>query len=176
VITKDSFTVEEWAQIVSAPASIGALVVTADPSGPIGLIGEFKAILNSMKEYVEAHANESSLMGALKEYISTQPTEQEQQQLKQWASSQEEQMKANKPKTPEELQQKVRQTVSDVLGMLRAKGAEESEVTSFKQMMVSVAVAVANASKEGGFLGFGGTLVSEKEKSVLAQIESELSA
>ena len=174
MITKDSFTVEEWAQIVSAPASIGALVVTADPSGPIGLIGEFKAILSSMQSYVEAHAGASSLMAALKDPMTNKPTEEEQEQIKQWAKQQEEQMKANRPKTPEELQQVVRQSVTGTIGLLRAKGADESEVGTFKAMMIGVAEAVANASKEGGFLGFGGTLVSEKEKSVLAQIQAEL--
>ena len=174
MITTDSFTVEEWAQIVSAPASIGALVVTADPSGPIGLIGEFKAILSSMQSYVEAHAGDSSLMAALKDHMTNKPTAEEQEQIKQWAKQQEEQMKANRPKTPEELQQLVRQSVTGTIGLLRAKGADESEVGTFKAMMIGVAEAVANASKEGGFLGFGGTLVSEKEKSVLAQIQAEL--
>ena len=174
MVNKDSFTVEEWAQIVSAPASIGALVVTADPSGPIGLIGEFKAILSSMQSYVDTHAADSSLMAALKHYMSNQPTEEEQAQLKQWADQQQEQMKANKPKTPEELQQRVRETVTGTIGLLRAKGADENEVSTFKAMMVGVAEAVANASKEGGFLGFGGTLVSEKEQSILAQIQAEL--
>jgi len=174
MIDKDTFTVEEWAQIVSAPASIGALVVTADPSGPIGLIGEFKAILSSMQSYVDAHAGDSSLMAALKQYMSNQPTEEEQEQLKQWANQQQEQMKANRPKTPEALQQQVRQTVTGTIGLLRAKGADETEVGTFKAMMIGVAEAVANASKEGGFLGFGGTLVSDKEQSVLAQIQSEL--
>ncbi len=174
MIDKNSFTVEEWAQIVSAPASIGALVVTADPSGPIGLIGEFKAILSSMQSYVDAHAADSSLMGALKHYMSNQPSEEEQAQLKQWANDQQEQMKANKPKTPEELQQRVRQAVTGTIELLRAKGAEASDVDSFKAMMVGVAEAVANASKEGGFLGFGGTLVSDKEQSILNQIQAEL--
>ena len=174
MITKDSFTVEEWAQIVSAPASIGALVVTADPSGPIGLIGEFKAILSSMQSYVDAHAGDSSLMAALKHHMSNKPTEEEQEQVKQWAQQQEDQMKVNRPKTPEELQQRVRESVTGTLGLLRAKGADEAEIGTFKSMMVGVAEAVANASKEGGFLGFGGTLVSEKEQSILAQIQSEL--
>ena len=174
MITKDSFTVEQWAQIISAPASIGALVVTADPSGPMGLIGEFRAIMNSMKEYVEAHAAESGLMGALKEYMSTQPTEQEQEQLKQWAATQQEQMKANQPKTPEELQQRVRETVTGVLGLMREKGADEAEINGFKAMMVGVAEAVADASKEGGFLGIGGVRVSDKEQSILTQIRAEL--
>ena len=174
MINKDSFTVEEWAQSVSAPASIGALVVTADPSGPIGLIGEFKAILSSMQSHVDAHAADSSLMAALKHYMSNQPTEEEQAQLKQWADQQQEQMKANRPKTPEELQQRVRETVSGTLNLLRDKGAEAADVDSFKAMMIGVAEATANASKEGGFLGFGGTLVSEKEQSILAQIQAEL--
>mgnify|MGYP001473450536 CR=1 FL=1 len=174
MITKDSFTVEEWAQIVSAPAAIGSLVVTADPSGPIGLISEFKAILSSLQSYVDAHAGDSSLMAALKHYMSNQPTEEEQEQVKQWAKQQEEQMKANRPKSPEELQQFVRESVTGTLGLLRAKGADENEIGTFKAMMVGVAEAVANASKEGGFLGFGGTLVSDKEQSVLAQIQAEL--
>jgi hypothetical protein len=42
-------------------------------------------------------------------------------------------------------------------------------------MMVSVAESVAEASKEGGFLGFGGVRVSEREQSVLDQIKAELS-
>jgi uncharacterized protein with ATP-grasp and redox domains len=174
MITKDSFTVEEWAQIVSAPASIGALVVTADPSGPFGLISEFKAILSSMQSYVDAHAGDSSLMAALKHYMSNQPSEQEQEQLKQWGEQQKDQMNANRPKTPEELQQRVRETVTGTIDLLRAKGADENEVSTFKAMMVGVAEATANASKEGGFLGFGGTLVSEKEQSILAQIQAEL--
>lgn len=174
MITKESFTVEEWAQIISAPASIGALVVTADPSGPLGLIGEFRAILSSMQAYVDAHAADTPLMGALKEHMSNQPTEQEQEQLKQWAETQQEQMKNNRPNSPEELQQRVRETVSAVLSMLRGKGATEAEVASFKAMMVGVAEAVAEASKEGGFLGFGGVRVSDKEQSILTQIESEL--
>ena len=174
MIEKDTFTVEEWAQIASAPASIGALVVTADPSGPIGLIGEFKAILKSMQSYVEAHAGDSSLMAAMKHYMSSQPSEQEQEQLKQWAEQQQNQMKANRPKTPEELQQRVREAVTGTIGLLRTKGADEAEVGTFKAMMIVVAEATANASKEGGFLGFGGTLVSEKEQSVLAQIQAEL--
>jgi septal ring factor EnvC (AmiA/AmiB activator) len=174
MIDKDTFTVEEWAQIVSAPASIGALVVTADPSGPFGLIGEFKAILSSMQSYVDAHAADSSLMAALKHYMSNQPTEQEQEQIKQWAQQQEDQMKANRPKTPEELQQRVRESVTGTLSLLRAKGADENEIGTFKAMMISVAEATANATKEGGFLGFGGTLVSEKEQSVLTQIQAEL--
>lgn len=174
MFNRDSFTVEEWAQIISVPASVGALVVTADPSGPMGMLGEFRAIMSSMKAYVEANAADSPLMSALREYMTTKPSEEEEAQLKQWAQSQQEEMKANKPQTPEELKVLIRERTSEALTMLRAKGASDEDINSFKSMLYSVAEAVANASKEGGFLGFGGTLVSDAETSVLAQIKAEL--
>lgn len=174
MISRDSFSVEEWAQVMSAPAAVGALVVTADPSGPMGLIGEFRAMMESMQSYVEAHAGEGSLMAAMKEYMSSKPSEEEQEQLKQWSEQQQAQMKANKPKSPEELQQRIRDVVSAAMATLQAKGATAEDMSLFRAMMVSVAEATANASKEGGFLGIGGTLVSEKEESILAQIRQEL--
>lgn len=174
MFNRESFTVEEWAQIISAPASVGALVVTADPSGPMGLIGEFRAIMDTMKEYVEAHAGESDLMSAMQTYMTTKPTEEEEAQLKEWAQEQQEAMKGQKPRTPEEMSALIHRNLDAVMGMLQAKGASDADQTAFKSMMYAVAEAVANASKEGGFLGFGGTRVSEAEQSVLAQIKAEL--
>ncbi len=174
MIDRDSFSVEEWGNIISVPASVGALVVTADPSGPFGLIGEFRAIMNSMKDYVADHAAGSPLMASIQTYMTTKPSEEEEAELKRWAEEQQEEMKANKPQTPEDLKQLIRDRTNEVLGMLRTKGATEEDVTRFKGMMYFVAEAVANASKEGGFLGFGGTRVSSAEESVLAQIKSEL--
>ncbi len=176
MLTRDSFTVEEWGSIIAAPTSIGALVVTADPSGPMGLIKEFRAIMNTMKEFVEANTSGSPLMTAMHTQITTKPTEEEEADLKRWAEEQQAEMKANKPQTAEELQQLVRQRTGDTLAMLRAKGADETDIELFKRMMVAVAEDVAEASKEGGFLGFGGVRVSEQEQSVLAQIRSELGA
>lgn len=171
---RDSFTVEEWAQIISVPAAVGALVVTADPSGPMGLIGEFRAIMSTMKQYVENNAGGSPLMAAIQSYISTKPTEEEEAQLKQWAQEQQETMKANKPQTEEELKQFIRDRTGESLALLRAKGASEADIDTFKGMLYAVAEGVAEASKEGGFLGIGGVRVSEAEQSVLAQIRAEL--
>lgn len=174
MFNRDSFTIEEWAQIISVPASVGALVVTADPSGPMGLIGEFRAIMNTMKEYVDAHATDTPLMAGLKEYMTTKPTDEEEAQMKAWAQQQQDEMKANKPQNAEEMKERIHGNIDEAFAMLQAKGATETDITSFKTMLYTVAEAVANASKEGGFLGIGGVLVSEAEKSVLAQIKAEL--
>lgn len=139
------------------------------------MIGEFKAIMNSIKAYVEANAATSPLMAAIQSYMTTKPSEEEEAELKKWAEEQQEELKANRPQTPDELKGIIRERTTETLGMLRAKGATEEDINSFKRMMYAVADAVANASKEGGFLGFGGTRVSEAEQSVLAQIKAELS-
>lgn len=174
MFNRDTLSVEEWAQVITVPAAVGALVVTADPSGPMGLIKEFRAIMDTMKAHVEAHAADSPLMSALQSHLSTKPTEEEEAQMKQWAESEQATMKANKPTTPEEMKQLVRDRTTEAFALLRAKGAEEGDIASFKIMIVTVAEAVAEASKEGGFLGFGGVRVSEAEQAILTQIRAEL--
>ncbi len=176
MIDRNTFTVEEWAQIIAVPASIGALVVTSDPSGPIGLLNEFQAIMKTMKRHVDDTAASSPLMAAIQSYMATKPSQEEEAELKQWAEGQEAEMKANKPQNAEEMKQLVRDKTGESLTLLRAKGADEADISAFKALMIAVASATAEASKEGGFLGFGGVRVSEAEQSVLDQIKAELSA
>jgi hypothetical protein len=49
-----------------------------------------------------------------------------------------------------------------------------SDASAFKSWLRHIAQAVAEASSEGGFLGFGGVPVSEAEKATLAQISAKL--
>ena len=137
MIDRNTFTVEEWAQIIAVPASVGALVVTADPSGPIGLLNEFQAIMKSMKKYVDAHAAASPLMAAFQSYMATKPSQEEEAELKQWAETQQAEMKTDRPQNPEEMKQYVRDKVGESLTTLRAKGADEADVSAFKAMTVS---------------------------------------
>lgn len=61
----------------------------------------------------------------------------------------------------------------EVSKILRQKATEE-EATEFKCWLVALARKVAQAAKEGGFLGFGGTEVTEAEAAALDQIEVAL--
>jgi hypothetical protein len=54
------------------------------------------------------------------------------------------------------------------------KQRSPGEVEAFKATIRSVGKATAEAAKEGGFLGIGGTLVSDEEKAALAQIEAAI--
>ena len=49
-----------------------------------------------------------------------------------------------------------------------------SELGAFKATMRAVGKATAEASKEGGFSGVGGTLVSDDEKAALTKIDLAL--
>jgi hypothetical protein len=59
---------------------------------------------------------------------------------------------------------------SELLG----EKATPEEATEVKQWLAKVAQATAEATKEGGFLGFGGTLVSEEEKAAIAKVNWSL--
>ena len=60
-----------------------------------------------------------------------------------------------------------------VVTLLDAK-ATPAEAAGFKAWLNGVAAKVAEASTEGGFLGFGGVKVSEAEKATLADIAAAL--
>ena len=48
------------------------------------------------------------------------------------------------------------------------------ELQAYKSTILSVAQASAEASKEGGFLGIGGTLVSKEEQAAIDAIKAAL--
>ena len=57
---------------------------------------------------------------------------------------------------------------------LVSRKATPEEAKAYKQMIMSVAEKAANASKEGGFLGFGGVRVSNAEQSFLNEVKAAL--
>ena len=60
-----------------------------------------------------------------------------------------------------------------VNGIVASKATPE-ETAAFSQWLLTIAQAAADAAKEGGFLGFGATQVSQGEKEMLDQVRSAL--
>jgi hypothetical protein len=58
---------------------------------------------------------------------------------------------------------------------LGARKATPEEATAYRKMLVEIADKTANAASEGGFLGFGGVRVSDKEKAFLAEVSKAAS-
>jgi hypothetical protein len=57
---------------------------------------------------------------------------------------------------------------------LTAKKAKPDEAQGLNQWLVAAAQKVAEAAKEGGFLGFGGTQVSEPEAATIKELSTAL--
>ncbi len=59
-----------------------------------------------------------------------------------------------------------------VTALIEKKSKPEAQ--GFNQWLVSVAQKVSEAAKEGGFLGFGGTRVSEQEAATIKELSAAL--
>jgi hypothetical protein len=75
-------------------------------------------------------------------------------------------------KTPADLKLQALEHLRKVSSILGAKAP--GDAPAFRAWLRSVAVHAAEASSEGGFLGFGGVRVSDAEKATLAELDAAL--
>jgi hypothetical protein len=71
-------------------------------------------------------------------------------------------------KTPAELKAQAIATLTSIAQLVDSKAGQDAP--AFKTWLLGIAERVAAASKEGGFLGFGGVAVSDAEKATLDEI------
>ena len=148
--TKADFNAEEWSTLVEGPLLAGMGVVTAERGGTL------RESLAIGKTYTEArgHQGESPLLDAI---VASPP--------------------AVDPSRMREAGQDVQALATlrlrDAVAVVEAK-AEPAEVEAYKRFVVTVAEAVANAHREGGFAGIGGKPVSDREQAALDTIRSTL--
>jgi hypothetical protein len=157
---KESFTPEEWSTLTSAPQTVAAAVMMAGFSGFIGSTKEALSVVTSMTEGAnsssplirEISAREEIMAGqtALRARTATLDPQRYKQQLNTMAVDES------------------RKSV-EIIGRHAA-----SEVEPYKQWLMKIAYDVANAAKEGGFLGFGGERVSDGERQTISQLSAAL--
>ena len=157
--TKTDFTAEEWQQIQRAPFMAGLAVVAASPSGPFGVVKELFAVGKKLGE-VKTQGTSNDLIKALVGDIE--------------AGAKDLSAPAElKGKRPEEVKSYAIESVRQVAALIDKK-TKPDEAQGFKQWLVSVAQKVAEAAKEGGFLGIGGTRVSEAEAATIKELSTSL--
>jgi len=157
--TKADFTADEWNQIQRAPFMAGLAVVAASPSGPFGVMKELFAVGKMLGE-VKLQGTSNELIKALVADIETGAKD-----LNAPAEL--------KGKTPDQVKSYAIDSCRQV-GLLVEKKIKPDEAEGFKQWLVSAAQKVAEAAKEGGFLGFGGTRVSEQEAATIKELSTTL--
>ena len=156
--TKADFTAEEWKQIQRAPFMAGLAVVAASPSGPFGVVKEMFAVGKMLAE-VKTQGASNDLVKALVADLETGAREQSAPAELQG-------------KTPDQVRSYAIESLRQVTGLIEKKAKPEAQ--GFNQWLVSVAQKVSEAAKEGGFLGFGGTQVSEQEAATIKELSTAL--
>jgi hypothetical protein len=157
---RDSFTTEEWTDVRLAPMLTSFAVTASDPSGLVGLFRESSATAWSMKAMKEP-------AGTLASEIVSDYEESEARGAIRGAIRD-----LARGRTPAEATTAAIARLSEVARIVDAKAPAEAD--AFKVWISETAASVAEASTEGGFLGFGGTKVSEAERRTLAEIDTAL--
>ncbi|MBL0291968.1 MAG: hypothetical protein IPQ15_15330 [Betaproteobacteria bacterium] len=156
---QDTFTTDEWALLRLAPSLVSGGTVAADPSGLFSSIKEAAAGAGVMADAIKTHGG-LELFAALGADRSIPGMPDPKALLGE--GSREQQMQNFKAA--------VLERVKSAAGLVAAKGSP-AEASAYQTMLVGVAEKAASASKEGGFLGFGGVRVSDKEQAFITEVK-----
>lgn len=154
--TKNDYSAEEWKAVAAAPVLAGLFVSLSDASGPVGITKEALAVGRAISESASGGAPE--IVKSLAESVKSAGGRPE---LPDVPKGDREQMKAT-----------LVNNIKTAVAAIEVKSPAEAD--PYKAWLLSVAVKVSQASKEGGFLGIGGTLVSPEEQQALRSLADAL--
>ena len=155
---KADFAADEWSLLCKSPMLAGMVVVAASPSGPFGVIKEMVAMGKLVAE-TKAKGGDGLISAVVNEITTREGIERAKPTEIQG-------------KSPDQARAYALDQLKQVAALLRQKAP--GDAPAFSQWLQEVAERVASASKEGGFLGFGGTLVSEQEQAALRDTAAAL--
>jgi hypothetical protein len=159
---KTDFTPDEWKTLLESVMMAGIAVTAADPHG---LWGTLKESMASARAVIGAAHDPSAtqLVHALAaEFETSEGRTTARDGLRTQLSG----------KTPPEIVAKSLEVIKQAAAIVDAK--DPAEAAAFKGWLQHISQAVAEAAKEGGFLGFGGVRVSDAEKATLGHINEAL--
>jgi hypothetical protein len=148
------YSPEEWKVICSAPMMAGLLISMSDMSGPIGIAKEAMAVVKTVTQ--TATASSSELIRSVAEAIKAQGARPDVSELR---------------TEPTAVRAILIDHCKQAAQLVQQKSPLESE--EYREWLVSLAKRTADASKEGGFLGMGGT-VSEAENLAVRDLAAAL--
>ncbi len=145
------YTDAGWSAVKGAPLAAMAMVAAASPSKGSGAAAEFSAAAGAISQA----AGKAEPVSLLNMAFSGGPSQDEIDAIVGRAGA------AN----PLELVK---------AGVEQVSTGNPDEVAAYKALILSTAQATAEATKEGGFLGIGGTQISAQEQAVLDQLKTAL--
>lgn len=159
---KQDFTPEEWTRILESVMLTSMAVSAAEPSGLWGTLKEAFAS-GKILAMAKSEAGDNTLIQAVtNDYGTSEGRTRIQEALRERYSG----------AKPEDVVRRSLETLGEVSTILDAKAPNDAP--AFKAWLKGIGQKVAEASSEGGFLGFGGVQVSEAEKATLNDINRAL--
>jgi hypothetical protein len=157
--SKADFSEQEWTRLKRAPFVAGMAISLADPGGPIELVKETAATVNTVRE-----AAESGGRGELIDAIARDAVGE--------ARERKNPLEDFKPRGAL-AGQEILEELAEVNGIVSAKATPE-EADAYREWLREAAQEAANAAKEGGFLGFRAERVSDGERRMLDKLADVL--
>lgn len=158
--TKNNFSSADWQTLRDTPYLVGFATVLAGSSG----LATVKELVALSQGILQGKTNNIEL---IRELTATSEMEAAQTSLKQSFEG-----TAGKP-SPENVRHRALEQVRASMAVLEKTGSKEN-ADAYRGMLYEIAEKVANAAREGGFLGFGGAQVSEGERSFLNELQRTL--
>ena len=168
----ERFSEDEELLLSSIPHMIGTTVAFSESSGIFGTLKEMWACGKNSIEGLKQYPNNEIITGVLP---NIEERKESLEKAKEIRTKSKARLEEKGVKSKEEFVQLLIDDCKEVSSLLASK-ASADEAQEYKDWAMSLAENVAKASKEGGFLGFGGTQISDGEKQTIANIASALGA
>ncbi len=163
------FSEQEQVLLSSLPTLVGSVMTFAEGSG-MSTIMEMMASSRTMLEGSKQFASNEIISGILPNMTSTSEAMSEAKELRNKVQSH---LKTHEVDSKDELMSQVLNDCKKASELLQAK-ATPQEAEEYKKWTLNIAEAVAKAAKEGGFLMFGGTQISDGEKKLFTDLAEAL--
>lgn len=157
---KEKFSQEEWKLLIKAPMMVSYAVAGAAPSGGQAYAKEMKAVADAIVDASEQAPAESLPRAVANDIV---------------ANATDELRGPTETVSVGEIKDRAIELCRQVASVLQSK-ADARDADDYKRWLLTVGQRVAQASTEGGFLGFGGARVSASEAATLDEIAAALEA
>jgi hypothetical protein len=160
MLTKNDFAASDWNTLRDTPYLVGLATLLAEPSG-LGTIKESIAITMGIWE------NQASEIPLIRDLTSRAEMQAAQNSLKGRFTGSQAELSKNV------IRDLALEHARSSIAMLSGK-ADPEEIEAYRKFLYRLAEKVANASREGGVLGFGGKAVSAAEQSFLDDLQNKI--
>lgn len=158
---KSSFGPDEWQRILEGVMMASVAVTAADPSGLWGVLKESFAAGTTLAAAKTDAGSNALIKAVVADFETPEGRSLARDGLKEKFSG-----------SIAEIKTKALEALRQVAVLVDTKAPQDA--AAFKEWLRRISQHVAEAAKEGGFLGIGGVRVSEAEKATLTEIANAL--